>query len=116
MVFAVRDVDDRDKPGHDGRGFRNGLPSLVEVLVQIAPIPVGLQDQTDFPGSEIVLHVFLALDRVADVLEELGVNEALQAIALRETLHQALAMFPGPAGEVAGDAGVEDAVRALVMM
>jgi hypothetical protein len=42
MVFLARDVDDRDKPGHDGRGFGNGLPSLVEVLVQIPPITVGL--------------------------------------------------------------------------
>ena len=87
MVFMASNVDDWDKPGHDGRGFGNGHLSLVEVVVQIAPIPVALQDQTDFPGSGIVLHGFLALDRVADVLEELGVNEALQAIALRETLH-----------------------------
>src|ERR1700722_16476901 len=89
------------------------FPSLVQVLIQISPIPISLQNQADFPGAGIVFHVLLALDRVADVLEELAVDEAFEAVALGEAFHDAFAMFPRAAREVAGYASVKNAVRAV---
>ena len=101
------------EPGHDDVSGPRGRGLLVQILVQIAPFGIALDDQAGLPGAGIMLDVFLALDRGANVLEEFYVHEEFQSVALGEALGQALAMFPGAAGNVGGDAGVEDSVRAV---
>ena len=60
-----------------------------------------------------MLDVFFALDRVGDALVKLHVDEALEAVALGEAGDEAFAVFVGAACDVGGDAGVENAVRAV---
>src|SRR5258708_33869897 len=71
------------------------------------------EDETDLPGTWPVLQIFLALDRGADVVVTLGEDEALQAVALGEAVGRALAVLPGAAREVAGDADIDRAVGAV---
>ena len=59
-----------------------------------------------------MLDVLFALDRVGNSLMEFRVDEALQAVPLREAGDEPLTMFIGAPSDVGGDAGVENAVGA----
>jgi len=60
-----------------------------------------------------VLDGLLALDGVADVLEALVIDEALEPVAAREAVDQPFAMLPHPMREARRDADIEHAVAAI---
>ncbi len=48
---------------------------LCESLIEVPPVGVHAEYEPHFPGSFLMLHVALALDRIADVFEALVINE-----------------------------------------
>jgi hypothetical protein len=73
-----------------------------EPVVQIVPFRIVEQNEPDLPGTRVVFEVLLALTRVPDVVVPLVIDKALQAVALRETVDEALAVFAGAARQVVG--------------
>ena len=63
-----------------------------------------------------MLDVRLALNGISDSLVKLHVDESLEPVPLGEAGHEAFPMFIGASTDVGGDASVENAVRAVVMM
>ena len=108
----VNSADGSDPPS----GTAPVLPLSRQIVVQISPISVRLQDQSYFPSARIGLDVLFSLDRVADVLIALDVNQPLEAMAACKTLDRALAMFEGATGDIARDPDVKDTVGRLVTL
>lgn len=57
-----------------------------------------------------MLQVLLALDRGADVVVALYINQSLEIVALCETFDNALAMLPYTASQIAGDADIKRSI------
>ena len=75
-------MDARDKRGHDEQ--------LNERFVQIIPVRVHGADEANLPGAGPMPDGCLALDRGADFVEALRVNQPLQAV----TLGKAVSVLP----------------------
>jgi hypothetical protein len=60
-----------------------------------------------------VLHILFALDRGADVIVNLKIDQPLQSVLFRETSQKAFAMFADAPNEVSGDADVKRPIRSI---
>ena len=119
-------VDARVKPWQDGTGVSTVMPRLDlgihavghlprlkvgEVVVQVRPGRIHFQNKADFPSTRPRLQRFLTRDRGADVFVRFGEHQPLETVLLGETFGDAFPVLPYAAAQVAGDAGVEGAVR-----
>jgi hypothetical protein len=57
-----------------------------------------------------MLHILLALPRLADIGVVFVIDETLQAISCGESTDQPFAVFPRSAGEIVGYADIQSAV------
>jgi hypothetical protein len=60
-----------------------------------------------------MLHVVLALDGVADIVELFEIDQPLQPISLGETCDKSQAVFVDAAHEIACHADIKNAVRTI---
>src|ERR1700733_12952941 len=89
------------------------IQSLIQRLIQIQPARIRFKDQSRLPGARPMLDVRLALNGIGDSLVKLRVDESLEPVPLGESRHECFTMFIGASTDVRGDAGVENAVRAV---
>ena len=90
-------------------------PSLAshQLIEEIVPPGIVGKYQINLPRPWPVLQVLLPLYRRSDISMMLGVNNALQTVALGEAEGCPDSMFPSSAREVVGDADIEGTVRAV---
>ena len=91
-------------------GLGPAIHELRQLVIEVPPIGIRPEDQTDLPGAGPMLDVLLTLYGRPDVVMRLGVDQSLEAMLFREPLRQTLAMLPDPAGEVAGHTHVKGAI------
>src|SRR5437773_10564963 len=60
-----------------------------------------------------MLNGLLALNCEPDIVVMLAIDEHFKSVALAETFDQSLTVFEGAPGQVAGDAGIENAVAPI---
>jgi hypothetical protein len=131
LLFGCeQDVDGRDEHGHDDAdGLRRSLSvvmaglvpathaSLLSVseqaFVQVLPFRIEAVNKPDLPGSRPMLHVLFFLDGIADIIEDLIVDEQLEAVPLGESVDQSLAMFEATFWKIGGNADIENAVAPI---
>src|SRR5258708_627523 len=81
-----------------------------KLIVEGFPIRVIRKDQPNLPGARPMLQISLPLDRGADIVMALGVDETLQAIPLGKALGDTLAMLPRAPRKIAGDADIKNPI------
>jgi hypothetical protein len=117
-------VDGRDKPGHDGARVstpNSSCPALCRASTslprdrfeKIVPSRIGSDNFPDLPRAGPVLDVVLALDRVADIVELLEINQPLQSVSFGESFDESRAVFVDAANEIARHADIQNAVRTI---
>lgn len=86
------------------RGFRFDQPTVLlptqisyERIVQVIPIRIGRVDKPNLPCARPVLDSFLALDSISDIIEIFRIDKFFQAITLRKSLDESLAVLKYPA-------------------
>ena len=84
-----------------------------EVLVQIAPVRIFSDDKSELPGTRPMLDVFFSLERDADIVVPLDIDQPLQSIALRKALGHAFPVFPNAPREITRDTNVESTARSV---
>src|SRR5262249_3538428 len=84
-----------------------------EGIVQIVPIGIHRMDQPDLPGARPVLDCLLTLNCVANIVKVLVVDKALKPVTLREPFDHAFTMLKRAVWQIAGDAGVENAIASI---
>ena len=82
-------------------------------VVQVIPTGIAFADRSDLPRTWPVLDRVLALDRGADVLVVLEMNEPLQAIPLGEAIDGTRAMLEYPPDKIVGHPDIENAVGTI---
>src|SRR5260370_30076711 len=92
-------------------GLTRPSTNLGELIVKIAPVGIFSDDEGNFPRPRPMLDVLFPLDRSADLVMTLGVDQPLQAVALSEALSHTLAILPNAPRKIAGDADIERPVR-----
>ena len=70
-------------------------------------------NQAHFPRPRPVLDRFLALNRGADVVMLLEIDEALETVPLCEAINQAVAVFVTAPKQVIRDPGIENTVPTI---
>src|ERR1700722_11948442 len=88
-------------------GIRRHDESWRQCRIQIIPIGIHLVNEADFPRARPMLDRLLALNRVADIVELLLVDEKLEPVSLRESVDQPLAMLIDASEQIAGDTDVK---------
>src|SRR5260221_11995498 len=84
--------------------------SSVEAIEEIIPTRVIIEDETDLPPARPVLDVPLALLGGENVIVPLGIDEAMRAVLLRETVSDTSSVLPGTSSQIGGRADIERAV------
>jgi hypothetical protein len=82
-------------------------------ILQIVPIRIASDDQSDRPSSRPPLNIGLALDRAKHIAVLFGVNQALQVVARCKHRSSAVLMRRNPCGQVTRDAGVQRPIRTI---
>src|SRR2546429_111472 len=82
-----------------------------DLLIQVSPCRIGLRDETRLPRARPMLHILLALNRIARGREDLKVDELMDVITLRVPFDEAIAMLVDAANEIARDADIDRTAR-----
>jgi hypothetical protein len=95
-----------------------GLVPAIHVLlrncvVEIVPIRICGDDQSNLPSARPMLNIVLALDGVSNVVKLLEVDQPFQPIPFSEAIDEAGPMFEHSANQIACYSNVEDAVRTI---
>jgi hypothetical protein len=107
---GAKDVDGRDKPGHDGR---NGTWRSKQRIVQLLPFWIHVVNQSNLPRARPMLDCLFALDGGPDVVVPLVVDKHLQSVSFREAVNQTFAVLIGSGRQIARHAHVERAVPSV---
>src|SRR5579872_101606 len=86
---------------------------LKQTLEEIIPLRVGLQNQPHLPSSRPMLHILFALDRRADIVVNLKIDELFQSVSFGEPLNCGFPMLSNTSNKIAGPADVERAIRPI---
>ena len=78
--------------------------SQVREFKQVPPIGIVRVNKAHLPRTRPVLDRLFTLNGGANIVVQFKIDELLQAMALRETRQQAVAVFMAPADEIAGHA------------
>ena len=82
-------------------------------FVKVIPIRVDGDDLPHLPRAWLMLHVVLALNGVADVVELFEIDQPLQPVPPGETCDTSAAVFVDTANEITGHADIQNAVRTI---
>jgi hypothetical protein len=74
---------------------------------QIAPRRIHRNNQLNLPNPEPPFDPFLAVNRIAHIVETLVVNESIDLVPLAKFRSIPQLVFPNPSAEVIRNAGVE---------
>src|SRR5262245_30104915 len=96
---------------NDGSGWGELVGRAAgHVEPEVAPVGIGLLDQTNLPGAMPFLDLLLANDGGLRSLVRLVPDQALHTVFLGEALEPLVPMLPHATIGVAGDADIERAV------
>src|SRR5579862_5411458 len=104
---AARSPDDCPRAGFAASLPLSDFASLIQAkklpaqisrdgIVQVIPIRIDRVDKPNLPGARPVLDRFLALDGIADIIKIFRIDKFLQAITLRKSLDESLAVLKYP--------------------
>src|SRR5579859_2779620 len=91
--------------------WRSKRSPLEDRFVEIAPGRIGFLYQPDLPRPRPLLQPLFAMDRVADVLERLGVNKPVHRVLPAERASDTFPVLKDASRYVARHPDVERAVR-----
>jgi hypothetical protein len=84
-----------------------------QAVVKIIPVRVLCENELDLPGARPVLYQLFALNRQANVIVALDIDQPLQPVPLGEAFEHSLAMLPNPACEIARYPDIEGTVLSV---
>ncbi len=82
-------------------------------MIEIIALRVDGVDKAHLPAPSPMLDRFFALDRVANIVKVLEINQSFQPAAFGESLNNSLSMFKDASGQMTCDADVQDAVAMI---
>jgi hypothetical protein len=84
-----------------------------ERFIQIIPFRIHGVDKTNLPGAGPMFDGCLALNCRPNIVEVLHINQSFQAMTFGESIDQSLPMLESAPRQVAGDAGIQDAIAPI---
>ena len=82
-----------------------------KTLEKIMPLRIGNKDESDLPSLRPMLHVLFPLNRGADIVVRLEVNQAFQSVSFCESFDGTFSMLGDTANEIGCHPDIKDAIR-----
>ena len=92
-------------PGHPRRELSS------DRVIEIAPVRIARDDQSDFPGSRPMFDILFPLDRSLNAVVLLEIDQPLDTISFGKSRDQSVSMLIDATDKIAGHPDIEDPIR-----